>query len=299
MQQSDPKFSLEGIPHAGLMSSVAIFEDHIVVCDTVGQMVLKLSKETGLMSSFQFSNFRILGLPYWLSFSLESVYPAGNAFSEVQIDHVQHFSLLPGKIDVRLNIDIPEDTELVEPPQEGCIWRQARGTATEVSGAESKVASSEKVGVAQQWYDDLDSLASLTEEMELTTEEEKNSSDGIPQDGKIRIDTVVNTSPGTCEVIVYAALYLKMKRCSNSSDDTGEKQVARIAEILNPGMSRCFKTNACMQLLSASERDVGELVFVRPLHVKLQIDCLDHPKAHNSKDIILTDTSINVNVRLR
>jgi hypothetical protein len=39
-----------------------------------------------------------------------------------------------GRIDIKLNVDIPVDTELVEPLQEGSIWCQARGAATEVSG---------------------------------------------------------------------------------------------------------------------------------------------------------------------
>lgn len=37
------------------------------------------------------------------------------------------------------------DTELVEPLEEGCIWRQARGAAIEVIGAKDVVGSSEKV----------------------------------------------------------------------------------------------------------------------------------------------------------
>lgn len=37
------------------------------------------------------------------------------------------------------------DTELVEQLQEGCIWRQARGAATEVLGAEDVGESLEKV----------------------------------------------------------------------------------------------------------------------------------------------------------
>lgn len=50
-----------------------------------------------------------------------------------------------GRIDIQLNIDTPEDTELVEPLQEGCVWRQARGAAMEVSGVDRKEASLEKV----------------------------------------------------------------------------------------------------------------------------------------------------------
>lgn len=33
-QQVDSNFSLEGIPYAGLMSSLATFQDDIVICDT-------------------------------------------------------------------------------------------------------------------------------------------------------------------------------------------------------------------------------------------------------------------------
>lgn len=50
-----------------------------------------------------------------------------------------------GRVDIKLNIDLPEDTELREPIQEGCIWCQARGTATDVSTADIRGASSEKV----------------------------------------------------------------------------------------------------------------------------------------------------------
>lgn len=42
-------------------------------------------------------------------------------------------------------MDIPKDAELVEPVQEGSIWRQARGAATEVHESEDDVGSSEKV----------------------------------------------------------------------------------------------------------------------------------------------------------
>lgn len=104
-QHADGNCSLEEFPYAGLMSSAATFQDHIVICDTgiptfkeciliflfskksmhwihsfdkwayeVGQAVLKLNKRSGTISSFQFSNFGILGLPYWLSHSLERVY---------------------------------------------------------------------------------------------------------------------------------------------------------------------------------------------------------------------------------
>lgn len=52
---------------------------------------------------------------------------------------------MAGRIDIQLNVDIPVDTELVEPLQDGCIWHQARGAATEVSAVEDAAGSSEKV----------------------------------------------------------------------------------------------------------------------------------------------------------
>ena len=58
-----------------------------------------------------------------------------------------------------------------------------------------------QVGVAQQWYDELDELASLTEQ-EFKAEEDKIS-DAKVQDGKRCIDCVVDTSRGTSEVCAF------------------------------------------------------------------------------------------------
>ena len=57
-----------------------------------------------------------------------------------------------------------------------------------------------QVGVAQQFYDDLDGLASLLTQEELVDEEDDTTSNEQLQDGKVRIDCAVNTSPGTSEV---------------------------------------------------------------------------------------------------
>ncbi|XP_059626157.1 uncharacterized protein LOC132269124 isoform X2 [Cornus florida] len=299
-QQSNTIYSFERIQYAGLMSSLAAFQDYIIICDTVCQTVLKFNRESGSISSFHLSNFGILGLPYWVSSSLERVYAAGNVLSGVHADHVQCFSLLPGNIDIQLNVDIPEDTELVEPLQEGCVWCQARGAAAELSGTESRVASSEKVGVSQQWYDDLDNLAFSAPEVELISEEEKTTtSDGNLKEGRVCIDCAVNTSPGTSEVVVYVALYLKLKRNQNSVEGSKEKNAARIADILNPKRNAEVGTDPCVELLLKSNSYLGDFVIMKPLLVKLKFDCRDHPKAaDNSKEIILTESSIEVNVSL-
>ncbi|XP_068323767.1 uncharacterized protein [Pyrus communis] len=287
-------------PYAGLLSSFTTLQNHVILCDMVGQRILKLSEESGVCSTFQFSNFGILGLPYWLPSSLEKVYTNGGGVEGV-IDHLESFSsLLPGRIGIQLNVEVPEDTELVEQLQEGCIWRQARGAATEVSRVEDVGGSSEKVGVAQQWYDELDNLAlSISEpDPESTVEDESTTREIGFQDGKVHINCVVNTSPGTSEVIVYAVLYLKLKRKQEVAENNQEKYAARIADILNSEKSGKLGRDSCIQLLLKSNRDLRDVIFMKPLHFRIKLDCLDHPKATNSKEIILTDTNVEVNVSL-
>ncbi|KAK6164260.1 hypothetical protein DH2020_001124 [Rehmannia glutinosa] len=295
-QQVDTNWSLEGIPYAGLVSSVATCKDHVVLCDTVGQTVVKFSKESGSATSFRFTNFGILGLPYWLTSSLERVYTVDD-LSGIDLDHSQCFRLLPGRVDVELNVDIPQHADLVELPQEGCIWRQARGAAIEVSGVETKAESSEKVGVAQQWYDEIDNLSFSTPEEDLSKEEESRHQGDKVQEGRVRIGCTINTSPGTSEVIVYAALYLRLKKNSNSQADSQENKAARIADILDP--KRKFKKDLLVnKLLTMSDRDLEELIFMRPLHVRLKFNCRDHPKSDNTKGVILTDSSVEAHVTL-
>ncbi|MBA0715359.1 hypothetical protein Golax_014260 [Gossypium laxum] len=298
-QQRDANLAREGLPYAGLISCVTTFENHIIMCDTVSQGVLKLNRESGISSSFQFSNLGMLGLPYWLSFPLESFYAVATGLSVRQTDHIQQFSLLPGRVDIRLSIDIPTDTELVEPLLESCIWCQARGAATELSVVENVAGSSEKVGVAQQWYDELDNLAFWAPESELVVEDENATMDTNPEDERMHIDCVVNTSPGTSEVIIYAALYLKLRRNHALQDDNDqEKFAARIANILNPKENERFDGKSCTKFLLKSNRDLRDLFFIKPLHVRIKLNSQDHQKADNSKDIVLTDSSLNIDVSL-
>lgn len=103
--QIDTSCSPEGLPYAGLLSSLTILQNHVVICDTgiglfcdnyynffcefiiyvvwsshlilcvpqVGQRILKIDRGSGVASNIQFSNFGMLGLPYWLSSPLERV----------------------------------------------------------------------------------------------------------------------------------------------------------------------------------------------------------------------------------
>ncbi|XP_050364032.1 uncharacterized protein LOC126782770 isoform X2 [Argentina anserina] len=296
-QQTNAVCSPKRLPYAGLISSLTTLQNHVILCDMVGQRILKLSEESGLCSTFQFSNFGILGLPYWLASPLERVYAIGGHLD--QIDHQECVSLLPGRIGIHLNVEIPVDTELVEQLQEGCIWRQARGAANEVLGAEDAGGSTEKVGAAQKWYDELDNLAfSLsTPESELNVEDNSATSDNGFQDAKVHIDCAVNTSPGTSEVIVYAALYLKLRK-EELLENNQEKYAAKIADILSSERSGKMERDSFVQFLLKSNGDLRDLIFMKPLHVRVKLDCLDHPKAPNGKNIILTDSNIEINVSL-
>ncbi|KAL3358962.1 hypothetical protein AABB24_015843 [Solanum stoloniferum] len=296
-QQVDAHCLSKRIPYVELISSVVTFQDQILICDTVGQTVLKLNRNSGSLSSFQFSNLGILGFPYWSSSPLERVCAADAALAANSIDHIESFNLLPGKIDIRLDVDIPEYVDLIEPLGESCIWRLTRGAATEISEADSTITSSEKVGIAQQWYDEIDHLAFSTSEIAATIEEATISRGEEIPEGKVEISCSVNSSPGTSEVIICAALYLRLKKDSDGRSDSRQRKAARIADLLNPGTM--VSRDVILQFLLASKRDVEEIIITRPVHVRLKFDCPNHPKADNSKDLILTDTSLNVNVALK
>lgn len=99
------------------------------------------------------------------------------------------------------------------------------------------------------------------------------------------------------QVIVYAALYLKLRK-PELLEDNQEKCAARIADILNSERSGKMGRESFIQFLLKSNRDLRDLIFMKPLHVRIKLDTLDHPKAANGKDIILTDSNIEVNVSL-
>jgi len=105
--------------------------------------------------------------------------------------------------------------------------------------------------------------------------------------------------PFFLQVIVFAALYLKLRRNHVSEDKNQEKLASKIADILDPEGIEGLGSNSCIQFLLKSNRDLRDLTFIKPLHVRIKFNCQDHPKADNSKGIILTDSSINVDVCLK
>lgn len=102
----------------------------------------------------------------------------------------------------------------------------------------------------------------------------------------------------TSQVIISAALYLKLRRYPDQQDDGREKYAARISDILKLGRGGAMQRDSFIRFLLKSNQDLRDVIFVKPLHVSIQFDTLDHPKADNSKDIILTDSNIEVDVSL-
>ncbi|CAL9022335.1 unnamed protein product, partial [Prunus brigantina] len=103
---------------------------------------------------------------------------------------------------------------------------------------------------------------------------------------------------GIVQVIVYGALYLKLRRKKESLEDNQEISAARIAYILHLEKSGKIGRDSCIQFLLKSNRDLRDLIFMKPLHVRMKLDCLDHEKAKHTKDIILRYSKIEVNVSL-
>ncbi|KAH0927737.1 hypothetical protein HID58_019993 [Brassica napus] len=296
-QQTKAITSCKEQPSAALLSSFSEFGDHIVMTDTAGQRVLKLNRESGACSSIQFSNIGILGLPYWLSTPLERVFNLASGVQEAHISHIHQLRLLPGKISIRLSIEIPQCTELVEPLQESCIWRQARGSITEVSNAGSAVEPSEKVGVSQQWYDELDNLAKEIVNPELAEEKEEEQEEDVSQvesedDGRIHIDCSVNTSPGTSELIVYAALYLRLAKNEETEGASQEKLARRIADVLKPARNMTtMDEELFVKVLLKSKREVRDIVFLKPVHVRIRsMSLFDDDRAVRANNAIFSYT---------
>ncbi|XP_050906616.1 uncharacterized protein LOC127120250 isoform X2 [Lathyrus oleraceus] len=290
---------LDGLPHSVLLSSSTALQNHMFICDKVRQRILKIDIESGVSLDFQLSNLGLLGFPYWLNSPPEMFYAGGNGLSDTAIDHLEHFDLLPGKIDIQLSVDVPPEFELVEPLQESCIWRQARGSATEISGMDDP-QSIEKVGVAQQWYADLDYLATLKPKPEMT-EDDNNPAENIvvEEDGKICITSTVLTSPGTSEVVIFAVLYCKLRKIPNSNGGNQEKYAARILDFLSSKRSGKRERDSWNTFLLQSKGDLRDLIFTKLVHVRVRLNCFDHLKTDNEKDFILTDSSIKVNVLLK
>ncbi|KAL6659494.1 hypothetical protein ACP70R_003534 [Stipagrostis hirtigluma subsp. patula] len=284
--------SLEKTPNKELLSSVSRFQNCIVFCDTDGQRVFKHNLDTKNTSNIHFSNCEVLGLPYWFFCNLERVSTCGQSIGKSQ-EHTRQSEVLPGRCNITVCVDIPVHTELAAPLVESCIWRQVRGSGAEISGSDEPGKSTEKVGIAQQWYDELDNLAFSEAPEEPTAHggDDKPADQSYQDQRRVKFTCVVNVSPGTAELVASAALYLKIDR---TKDEHGD-QKALVKKIIQ---CEHREEHAGVELLMEHCEDARDLVFMKPVHLRLRLDCADHPAGATNKETINTESSLKINISL-
>ncbi|XP_078434473.1 NHL domain-containing protein [Wolffia australiana] len=272
-----------------LMSAAVKLQSTIVFCDAAGHRVLKYDEISNEVANIRFSNFGILGLPYWVPRPLENVASRGNNRGAQTSDHTQHFNVLPGRCSIKVKVHVPEGTVLVAPLSKQSVWCQARGAATEISAPALAAASVDKVGIAQQWFDELDNLAFAPNDSGLTEAQDEDGK-STPFDHKVlTIDSTVNTSPGTSEVVISAVLYLRLE------DGCRVRDSAR--RLLTDGEEES-RHETCVDLLLDSHKDGKDIVFVKPARVRLRLDCGDHPTTA-SRELVQSESELEVKVHIK
>lgn len=91
-------------------------------------------------------------------------------------------------------------------------------------------------------------------------------------------------------------LYLKLKRNSNSREAHPDVYAGRILDLMSSGRYVKMERDLWCEFLSKSKVDLRDIIFMKPLHIRIKFESYDHSKADNGRDIILTDSSIEVKV---
>eukprot|EP01018_Ginkgo_biloba_P016337 Gb_18469 [translate_table: standard] len=192
--------------------------------------------------------------------------------------------------EIGVNLILPRGTKLAASLDKGCIWRQSRGSVVELSMYDGMLLA-EKIGMAQQWYDELDSLSfsNPTSSEELGMDDLEHTNEESPDKNLefgTYIQSVVDVSRGVGEVIIDSVVYLTL---DESSPSTGEdpSHSPRILDILDKEKSR-KNEELCFSLFSESCNE-HHLVFMKHAHVQIRLKCSDDAP---------TDTPLQVNVVL-
>lgn len=176
---------------------------------------------------------------------------------------------------------------------ESCIWRQVRGSGAEISDSDGQDTTSEKVGIAQQWYDEIDNLAfsEVAEEPAVHKGDDKPADECHQDQKSVHFTCAINVSPGTCELVASAALYLKIDRTKANPRD----QKAVIERVLQ--CDGC-EEHAGIKLLTDNRGDLRDLVIMNPVHLRLRMECADHPAGTTNKETISTESSLDISISL-
>ena len=93
------------------------------------------------------------------------------------------------------------------------------------------------------------------------------------------------------QLVASAALYLKIDR---KKADHGD-QKAVIKRIL-----QCDgrEEHAGVELLTGNRGDARDLVIMKPVHLRLRMECADHPAGTTNKETINTESSLDISISL-
>ena len=90
------------------------------------------------------------------------------------------------------------------------------------------------------------------------------------------------------QLVASVALYLKLARTTDAVD---QKRVM--------GCQGRREEHAGVELLMGSHGDdARDLVVVKPVHLRLRLECGDHPAGTTNKETISTESSLKINVTL-
>lgn len=95
------------------------------------------------------------------------------------------------------------------------------------------------------------------------------------------------------QLVASAALYLKIDRSKSNLED----QKAVIKRILQ---CQGREEHAGVELLTGSSGgdDATGLVLMKPVHLRLRLDCADHPAGATNKETINTESSLEIIISL-
>lgn len=93
------------------------------------------------------------------------------------------------------------------------------------------------------------------------------------------------------QLVASAALYLKLARATDDRVD----QKALVKRIMG---CQSREEHAHVELLMGSGGDARDLVVMKLVHLRLRLECGDHPAGATNKETISTESSLKINVSL-
>ncbi|RRT53127.1 hypothetical protein B296_00048243 [Ensete ventricosum] len=101
---------------------------------------------------------------------------------------------------------------------------------------------------------------------------------------------------GAEKVVVSAVVYLKPKKTQGSTEEWSLP--ATMLLDYDKHEFRKLEEDASIRLLSKTFEDVEDMIFMKPLHIRLRFECADHPAGKTIKETICTDSTIKVAISL-